>query len=145
MASWILKQRPDGKYDLVPKDDLNAWLEKYQPKTKHKFAMPTKVERGSWVMRDGKLVKKSAEILQFKGRGLQVIRDIEPFQNVGIDRNEIVGGRAQKRDMMRARGIEECGDQIRPARNAPHYDAKAHQQSVVQSLKRALHHHGLGD
>ena len=102
-----------------------------------------KVVRGSWVWRDGKLIPKSAQVIPF--RGLQVIKDIEPFRNVAVDRNEIIGGRRQKRDMMRARNLIEAGD-IRQDRPVPKpYDPKAHQRSVVNSLKQALHQHGLGD
>ena len=145
MASWVLKQRPSGEFDLVPKDELNAWLEKYQPKSKRKFAMPKKVERGSWVIDrvTGKLVRKSGQVIQF-GRGLQIVKDIEPFRNVAIDRNEIIGGRKQKRDMMRARNVIECGD-VKASDFKKPYDPKKHQLSVVESLKKTFHQYGMGD
>lgn len=76
-------------------------------------------------------------------RSITVIRDIEPFVNIAVD-GKVVGGRRQKREMMRAHGLVEAGD-IKAEKPKPTYDPKAHQRAVVHSLKRALHHHGLGD
>jgi hypothetical protein len=143
-ASYVQMKRPDGSYDLVPKDEKAAWLAQHYPQRVNGKPVDIKrVVKGSWVWRDGKLIPKSAKVIQFPR--LQVISDIEPFRNVAVDRNEIIGGRKQKRDMMKARGLEECGDMKVPSRIGPRYDAKAHQRSVVQSLKKALHQHGLGD
>lgn len=140
--SFVLKKTNDG-YELVDKADLAQWETTHRiekPKSKVEFK---KVERGTWVYRDGQMVRKSAQILQFKGRGLQIIPDIEPFVNVAID-NKIIGGRKQKRDMMRAHNVYEAGD-TKIGDIKPHYDPKAHQRSVVESLKKSLYQHGLGD
>ena len=103
-----------------------------------------KGKRGYWYWgRDGHLKFKASEQAA-SIKSLQIIKDIEPFRNVAIDGRQIIGGRRQKRDMMRAHGIEEAGD-INPKSAAPHYDAKAHQRSVVNDIKRAMHQHGLGD
>lgn len=145
--SWVQKQRPDGTFDLVARDELAAWTEKHYPKRKAatatlKFKRP---ERGRWIWRDGELIQLSAEVIPLRARGIQIVRDIEPFVNIAVD-NKVIGGRRQKRDMMRAHGVVEAGDMPRlPQNNGPRYDAKKHQLSVVESLKKALHQHGLGD
>jgi hypothetical protein len=147
-GSYVLKQLPNGDHELVPKDEVAAWVAAHYPQRATGTPFHVKrVQRGSWVWRDGKLVAKSAQVIQFRPRSFQVIKDIEPFRNVAVDRNEIIGGRRQKRDMMKARNLVEAGD-IPTKYDAcpqPKYDAKAHRQSVVNSLKHALHKHGLGD
>ena len=145
MASWVQKKRPDGTFDLVSRETLSAWMEQHYPdKYKGKPFVFKRVQRGSWILRDGKLIPKSAQILQFRQRGPQIIKDIEPFRNVAIDHNEIIGGRKQKRDMMRARGVVECGD-VKSSDFRKSYDPKQHQASVVDSLRKAFHEHGHGD
>ena len=145
MASWVQKKLPDGTFDLVPRDELSAWMGRHYPDKFHgKPFVFKRVQRGSWILRDGKLIPKSAQILQFRPRGPQIIKDIEPFRNVAIDRNEIIGGRKQKRDMMRARGVVECGD-VKASDFKKPYDPKKHQASVVESLKKAFYQHGQGD
>ena len=140
--SYVLKKTDTG-YELVDKADLAQWEAAHRiEKPRQKF-VAKKVERGTWVFRDGQMVRKSAQVLQFKGRGLQIIPDIEPFVNVAID-NKVIGGRKQRRDMMRAHGVYEAGD-LKVGDIKPHYDPKAHQQSVVNSLKKSLYQHGLGD
>ena len=144
MTGWVQKKRPDGEYELVPRDELNAWLAKHYPPKPGPSFIPKRVERGRWILRNGELIRVTAEIVPFR-HGMQIIKDIEPFQNVAIDRNEIIGGRKQKRDMMRARGVVECGDMPALPKPVDRYDPKKHQLSVVNSLKQALHKHGLGD
>lgn len=144
--SYVQKKRPDGTFDLVPREELSAWMAKHYPdRSTGKPIKFKRVERGSWVWRDGKLIPKSAQIYQFP-RGPQIIKDIEPFRNIAVDRNQVIGGRRQKRDMMRAYNLIECGDMRKtPEHSGPQYDARKHQASVVSSLKQALHKHGLGD
>lgn len=103
--------------------------------------------RGYWQWnKRGRVKFVPADQTKTASRSIQVIKDIEPFQNVAIDRNQIIGGRRQKRDMMRAYNLIECGDLRKtPDRSGPQYDQKSHQRAVVTSLKRALHQHGLGD
>ena len=144
MPSWVLKQRKDGTLDLVPREQLSAWLEANQPEHKPTtWKSPKRVQRGSWVLRDGKLIPKSAQILQFRSRGPQIIRDIEPFLNVAVD-GKVVSGRKQKRDMMRAHNVVECGD-VKSSDFRNPYDQRKHQASVVESLKKAFYQHGQGD
>ena len=46
---------------------------------------------------------------QRKGGGLQVIRDIEPYKS--METGEIIGGRKQHRDHLRAHGLIEVGNE----------------------------------
>lgn len=103
--------------------------------------------RGYWEWtKRGHVKFTPAEQVRKRAASIQVIKDIEPFQNVAVDRNQIIGGRRQKRDMMRAYNLVECGDlRQTPKESGPKYDAKSHQRAVVQDLKRALHQHGMGD
>lgn len=59
-----------------------------------------------------------------EGQGLQVISDLEPYQNM-IDR-KVIGGRKQHRDFLRAHGCIEVGNEKhdtikpRPEKRDPH-------------------------
>lgn len=102
--------------------------------------------RGYWEWTKRGHVKFTPADRAPRARSIQVIKDIEPFQNVAVDRNQIIGGRRQKRDMMRAHNLVESGDlRSTPKDSGPRYDQKSHQRAVVQDLKRALHQHGYGD
>lgn len=140
MPSWVLKQRPDGKCDLVPRDELNAWLEKHQPKAKKPSWMPKMVERGSWVIRDGKLVAKHlAPPRAGKGHGLQVIKDIEPFQNIAVD-GGYIGGRKQRRDMIKAHNLIEVGNEAPINRKQyPNWDKR----EFAEDIKSGFRQHGV--
>lgn len=138
--TYVLKKKPDGSFDLVPREQVPAWTEKYWPKRgKHKAFMPKKVQRGAWVWRDGKLVERHlAPSRQGSGHGLQVIKDIEPFQNIAID-NGYIGGRKQRRDMMKAHGLIEIGNE--KPRPSPREIANERRHrpdpQIVAELKRA--------
>ncbi len=134
--SWVLKQRPDGKYDLVPRDELSAWLEKYKP-DRVSGLKPRKIERGSWVMRDGKLVPRHlAPPRHRKGQGLQVIKDSEPFLNIAVD-GGYIGGRRQRRDMMRAHNLTEVGNEA-PINRKQHdaFDTRRFAEDVKQGFRQ---------
>ena len=137
--SWVLKQRPDGKCDLVPRDELSAWLEKYQPKKKLHVKRRLTVERGSWVVRDGKLVPKHlAPPRMYRGAGLQVIKDIEPFQNIAVD-GKVIGGRRQRRDMIRAHNLIEVGNEPPVNRKQlPEWSTR----EFANDIKQAYRDHG---
>ena len=76
-----------------------------------------KGERGYWTTKRGKTVFVAADKpVRRRSDGLQVIKDCEPFQNIAID-NGIIGGKKQRRDMMRAHGLEEVGTQKPPEMN----------------------------
>ena len=137
--TYVLTRRPDGTHELVPREHLSAWLEKHYPDRNAYPVKFKKVERGSWVWRDGKLIdKRLAPPRMDRGRGLQVIKDIEPYQNIAID-GKIVGGRRQHRDMLKAHNCIEIGtekhDAVRPN---PYWDSRKHQVEVVQQVKRAM-------
>lgn len=96
--------------------------------------------RGYWVWKRGhcRFVKHDS-VQRTASDGLQIIKDIEPFQNIAID-NGIVGGRRQKRDMMRAHGLTEVGNE-RP-REAPlqtyinDRNGNRPDRSIVEALKK---------
>lgn len=134
--SYVLKKLPSGKHELVPRDELSAWLDKHFPDRRSSNSLQLKpVERGSWVVRDGKLIPRSEDIgPAHRGRGLQVIKDIEPYQNVAID-GGVIGGRKQHRDMLRAHGCVEVGNE-KPVQRT--YDERAHERSIEQSMRRVL-------
>lgn len=69
-----------------------------------------------------------------KGTQLQIIRDIEPFQNVAVD-NGYIGGRKQRRDMMRAHNLVEVGNE-RPTTHPRDRANPNHAREVVESLKK---------
>lgn len=104
--SWVQKQRPDGKWDLVPKDELGAWMNKHYP------------DRHS-------------------ARSIEVIKDIEPFQNIAVD-GKVIGGRKQKRDMMRAYNLVEVGNEMPTMHPRDIADSRraSPDKSIVESLKR---------
>lgn len=142
--SWRLMKRPNGKHDLVPLEKVDAWLEKHRPAKKRSVVLlSSNVERGSWVVRliDGKptLVEKRHAQPLSKGKGLQVIRDIEPFENVCID-GKIVGGRRQRRDMMRAYGVIEVGNEA-PINHKQHDEFRP--KEFAEDMKSAYRQHGV--
>lgn len=137
-GSWVLKRRPDGGFDLVPRAEVSAWTEKHYPdkcrKAEVKFKM---VERGRWRWINGELVKVSGDQGPKKAKGLQIIKDIEPFQNIAID-NGYIGGRRQKRDMMRAHNLIEVGNE-RPGlhpRDVRDQSRNRPDPTIVEALKR---------
>lgn len=71
--------------------------------------------------------------------GLQIIRDCEPFRNIAID-NKIIGGKRQRRDMMRAHSLEEVGTQKPPEMNRTEQfvaeRAKRPDRHIVELLKK---------
>lgn len=141
--TWRLMKRPDGKHDLVPLDEVDAWIQKYRPETKTGKQFHVKrVKRGSWVLRDGKLIPRHLLGYQLrKGNGLQVIKDIEPFLNIAVDWKP-VGGRKQRRDMMRAHGLTEVGNDRLPHRMEL-TETRADQQQRVNDIKSAFRQHGV--
>lgn len=93
--------------------------------------------RGYFEWHRGHVRFRRADEVKSPGK-LQIIKDIQPFQNVAVD-NGYVGGRKQRRDMMKAHGLVEVGNEKpRPhprdtstqARNKP-------MREIVDSLKRA--------
>ncbi len=100
--------------------------------------------RESWIIRvvDGKTVfypKHLAPPL-VRGRGLQIIRDSEPFLYIAVD-GGYIGGRRQRRDMIRAHNLVEVGNDVPVNRfqGAP----ETSQREMVDSVKQAYRDHGV--
>lgn len=134
-----MKMWCNGKERSIPRD---ADIKPSRPGT-------YRGKRGSWsrVSVKGKWVGTTfveGPVFEGAARRLHIISDIEPFRNIAIDRDQIIGGRRQKREMMRETGLIEAGD-IKQGDIKPAYDERAHKASVVHSLKQALHQHGMGD
>lgn len=89
--------------------------------------------RECWIWRNGELIPKHlAEPVKRKG-SLNVIKDIEPYQNIAID-GKVIGGRRQHRDMLRAHGCVEVGNEVqRPAERPNRVDPR-----LVDTIKRAM-------
>lgn len=131
--AYVIKTRPDGTVDLVPKDELAAWMAKYVPVSKSALRFSKKVERGSWVWRNGKVIPKhDAGVI--RAAGLQVIKDIEPYRAIGID-NSVVGGRRQHRELLRQHGCIEVGTEKPKLRQPPPDKVD---MSLVRDIKRAM-------
>jgi hypothetical protein len=135
--TFRLMRRPNGQFDLVPINEVASWELAHRPKPKPLQAgwTPRRVERGSWVFRNGRVVPKYAGEKRTRGGGLQVIPDIEPFQNIAID-NAVIGGRRQRRDMMRAHGLIDVGTEARA--ELPKPPKQAVNMEVVSAIKRAM-------
>ncbi len=70
-----------------------------------------KGERGYWEWHKGRSrFVSAAKIEQRQSQGLQIIKDIEPYQNIGVD-NGVIGSRRQHRDMLRAHDLVEVGNE----------------------------------
>lgn len=96
----------------------------------------TALPRETYVYRDGKLVPKHlAGPTPSKGRGIQVIKDIEPYRAIGID-NSIVSGRKQHRDLLRAHGCIEVGNEnIAKLRQPP---KEGRDMGLVNEIRRSM-------
>jgi hypothetical protein len=92
--------------------------------------------RETYVYRDGKLIPKHlAPPRHSPGRGLQVIKDIDPYRNIAVD-NGVISGRRQHRDMLRAHGLIEVGDQAPTAPPKP--PPNVVDRGLVETIKRAM-------
>lgn len=102
------------------------------PKVNWKLPMA----RETYVYRDGKLIPKSEAAPRHRpGRGLQVIKDIEPYRAIGVD-NRIVGGRRQHKEMLRAHGLIEMGTEA--PTSPPRQPENRVDYGLVQEIKRAM-------
>jgi hypothetical protein len=70
--------------------------------------------RETYVMRHGRLVPKQQVTGAPAPRGPYLIRDIEPYRSVALDRasgrRAVIGGRAQHRDFLRRNDYIEVGN-----------------------------------
>lgn len=81
--------------------------------------------------------------------GVQIIRDIEPYRTVASDvasggAQAVIGSRRRHRAFLRDNGYTEVGN-ARPVPTPDYIADRAHQESVIGSLKRALAQHNRGD
>ncbi len=139
--TYVLKKRPNGTHDLVLREDVSAWVERHYPDRHKGTKIQVKaVQRGSWVWRDGKLIDRAqAPPRMHRGMGLQVIKDIEPFQNIAVD-GKVIGGRRQKRDMMRAHDLLEVGTEPPVNRKQlPEWSPR----EFAEDTKTAFRQHGV--
>lgn len=92
--------------------------------------------RESFVWRDGKVIPKHLAPPRLgRGSGLQIIKDIEPYENIAVD-GKVIGGRRQHRDMLRAHRLIEVGDQAQTS--APREPESRVDHRLVQDIKRAM-------
>ncbi len=140
--TWRAMARPNGKVDLVPLKDVDKWVQKHRPAKRVKLFHPKQVnvERGSWVIRDGKLVPKHLATPLQRAGGVQIIRDSEPFLNIAVD-GAYIGGRRQRRDMIRAHNLVEVGNDapVNRFKGAP----EPSQREMVNDVKQAYRDHGV--
>lgn len=94
--------------------------------------MQGKAERGSWIFDrvTGELVPRAQYQAQNAPAGLQVMRDLDPYKSVVT--GEVIGGRRQHRDHLRAHGVVEVGNE-KPLSHRP-----APLPSVGPDVKRAF-------
>ena len=96
--------------------------------------------RESFVMRGGRLIPKHLASPREKHRGVEIIKDIEPFLNIAID-NKVISGRRARRDMMRAHGLVEVGNEpIKPEhlrKAGDRLDPRKHQESIAEATSKA--------
>lgn len=88
--------------------------------------------RWIWCDREEKLVPVE-EYYQRKSKfadGPQVIRDIDPYKSVVT--GEVVGGRRQHRDHLRAHGLIEVGNEYREPVKKPMPDARGDIAQVMR-------------
>ncbi len=93
--------------------------------------------RGYWEWRRGHARFVAADSPQAQ-RGIQIIKDIEPFQNIAID-NAVIGGNRQRRDMMRAHGLVEVGNEkprMHP-RDVANQNRQKRDPKLIEQIKQA--------
>jgi hypothetical protein len=110
-------------WDPVEQEVVAAWAYRKRQARRAEgkrftIAVPPDVERGRFAFRDGKWVNVSHEPRPLeRGAGLQIIRDIDPYRSVLT--REVVGGRRQHRDHLRAHGCIELGTELPRPRRTP--------------------------
>ncbi len=90
--------------------------------------------RETYVYRDGQLIPKHLAAPLGRVSGLQVIKDIEPYQAIAVD-GRVIGGRRQHREMLRAHGLVEVGNEAPRQRTAP---PDRVDRQLGETIKRAM-------
>lgn len=104
--------------ELVTREEFKRREEQRSPSKRGAIEVHNS-ERGTWAFLNGKLVpahlaRRSRDFTKARSDlpSPQVMRDIEPFQNVAVDGKEI-GSRSHKREMMKRHGLVEMGTEKR--------------------------------
>lgn len=129
---------------VLPKDEVLALRAQRKPvKAVNATIYENKpVERGHWIYdrKTGEAVPSHLYRRDPKS-GLTIQKDIEPYQAVfgkkvdGKLQRTVVGSRAQHRDELRARGVEEVGNE----KITKHYEPAP---GVSEDIRRAMHETG---
>ena len=93
--------------------------------------------RETYVMRNGRLVPKQQAIATPTPQGPHLIRDIEPYRSVALDRatgrRAVIGGRAQHREFLRRNDYVEVGNSyVAPRRE------ELTRADLIADIRRAL-------
>jgi hypothetical protein len=76
--------------------------------------------RATYVMRNGRLVRKRKAAPASAATGLQIISDIAPYRTAATDvatgQRAVIGGRRQHREFLRRNGYVELGNDYVPPR-----------------------------
>lgn len=73
-----------------------------------------------------------------KAAGIQIIQDIQPYQNIAMD-GGIIGSRRQHRDMLRAHNLVEVGNEkprMHP-RDVANQNRQKRDPKIIEALKQA--------
>jgi hypothetical protein len=74
--------------------------------------------RATYVMRNGRLVRKRKAARRSAAAGLQIISDIAPYRTAATDvatgQRAVIGGRRQHREFLRRNGYVEIGNDYMP-------------------------------
>lgn len=98
-----------------------------------------KPQRGRFVMRNGQLVEWTPAPAAPRSAGPQIVRDMEPYQAVGLPGAPwIKGGRREHREMLRRHNKIEVGNEFNGAKverrepvTVPGYSAKQHLADLI--------------
>lgn len=110
MTVWVYD---DAKREVVTREELAKRRAARQPakQTSSIFAGKA-VQRGCWIYdrRSGELVPKTNYV---PADAPQVMRDLEPYKSMHT--GEMIDGRKQHRDHLRAHGLRELGNEMETA------------------------------
>lgn len=91
--------------------------------------------RETYVYRDGKLILKNGDEPRRRSKpGIQIIQDIQPYKDLAVD-GRIVGGRRQHRELLRANGLVELGNEPHRPRQEP---PNRVDRGLINDIKRAM-------
>ena len=97
--------------------------------------MKGKAERGSWILKGDQAIPKAEYYAQQAEAkpGVQVMADIKPYKSVT---GEIIGGRKQHRDFLRAHGLVEVGNEkMAPPKRKELSDARHDVKAAMEMVR----------